>query len=132
MLTGLPPFYSQDVQEMYRRIMTDKLKFPPTMSEPARLLIEGLLQRDPAERLKDPSKIKEHVFFSGIDWDAIYNKKVKAPFLPQVKSDLDVTNVDQMFLSEAPAISPSTRNEIDKSDQTNFVGFTYVNESNYL
>jgi len=132
MLTGLPPFYSQDVQEMYRRIMTDKLKFPPTMSEPARLLIEGLLQRDPAERLKDPSKIKEHVFFSGIDWDAIYNKKVKAPFLPQVKSDLDVTNVDQMFLSEAPAISPSARNEIDKSDQTNFVGFTYVNESNMV
>jgi serine/threonine protein kinase len=36
MLTGLPPFYSQDVQEMYRKIMTEKLKFPPTMSEHAR------------------------------------------------------------------------------------------------
>jgi hypothetical protein len=69
---------------MYRRIMTDKLKFPPTIGESAKALIEGLLQRDPAERLKDPSKIKEHPFFNNLDWDALYNKKIKPPFLPNV------------------------------------------------
>jgi RAC serine/threonine-protein kinase len=101
MLTGLPPFYSQDVQEMYRKIMTDKLKFPPTMSEGARILIEGLLQRDPAERLRDPSKIKEHAFFNNLDWNALYNKKIKPPFVPNVKGETDVSNVDNMFLSES-------------------------------
>jgi serine/threonine protein kinase len=28
MLTGLPPFYSQDVQVMYQKIMTAKLVIP--------------------------------------------------------------------------------------------------------
>ena len=40
-----------------------------------------------------------------------------------------MSNVDSVFLNEAAAISPSAKNEIDKSDQSNFVGFTYVNES---
>jgi hypothetical protein len=40
-----------------------------------------------------------------------------------------VSNVDAVFLNEAATISPTAKNEIDKSDQTNFVGFTYVNES---
>ena len=39
MLTGLPPFYSEDVNEMYRRILYDELVFPPNMSEPARDLL---------------------------------------------------------------------------------------------
>ena len=38
-------------------------------------------------------------------------------------------NVDPMFLNEAPTISPSNTSQIDKNDQSNFVGFTYINES---
>ena len=64
--------------------MTDKLKFPPTMGEPAKQLIEGLLQRDVEQRLRDPAKIKQHPFFAGVDFDALYQKKIKPPFVPQV------------------------------------------------
>merc|ERR1712000_293945 len=35
MLAGLPPFYSQDVQEMYKNIMTQPLMFNELISEPA-------------------------------------------------------------------------------------------------
>jgi RAC serine/threonine-protein kinase len=96
---------------MYRRIMTDKLKFPATMSEPAKSLIEGishfffsllifsgLLQRDPEQRLRDPSKIKEHSFFAGIDWDALYSKKTKPPYIPSVvKRKFQENSIDFVF-----------------------------------
>lgn len=39
MLTGLPPFYSQDVQEMYRRIISDPLVFPPIVNDVSKDLI---------------------------------------------------------------------------------------------
>jgi len=130
MLTGLPPFYSQDVQEMYRKIMTDKLKFPTGMSEDSRSLLEGLLQRENADRLKDPVKIKEHLFFKSFNWDDLYSKKIKPPFIPEVKGESDVSQIDPVFVKEAPNISPAQPNNIDVADQSNFEGFTYVNESN--
>ena len=40
MLTGLPPFYSQDVQKMYSKIMSAKVKYPDTISADARDLLE--------------------------------------------------------------------------------------------
>lgn len=127
MLTGLPPFYSQDVQEMYRKIMTDKLKFPPYIQEDAKNLLEGLLQRDVNERLKDPHKLKEHPFFKHIDFEVLYEKKIKPPWVPDVKGDHDVSNVDPVFVRETPNITPSQDSVIDREDQRNFEGFTYVN-----
>jgi len=132
MITGLPPFYSQDVQEMYRKIMTDKLKFPLGMSEEGKTLLEGLLQRDVNERLKDPSKIKDHPFFKGLDWDALYDKKIKPAWIPDVKGEYDVSNVDPVFVKETPNISPTTASRLDKEDQQNFEGFTYVNQTNHI
>mgnify|MGYP003642008607 CR=1 FL=1 len=40
MLTGLPPFYSQDVQQMYSKIMTAKVKYPDHISESAKDLLQ--------------------------------------------------------------------------------------------
>jgi len=128
MLTGLPPFYSQDVQEMYRKIMTDKLKFPSTMSENARSLLDGLLQRDLNGRLKDPAKIKDHVFFASVSWEDLYHKKVKPPFIPDVKGEADVSQIDPVFVKETPNISPSDSSAIDGADQQNFENFTYVSK----
>jgi len=130
MLTGLPPFYSQDVQEMYRKIMTDKLKFPPYINEETKNLIEGLLQRDVNERLKEPQKIKDHGFFKSIDFSLLYEKKIKPPWVPDVKGDYDVSNVDPVFVKETPNISPSADSVLNREDQQNFEGFTYVNNNN--
>ncbi len=84
MLTGLPPFYSTNIQEMYAKIMMDKLKFPSTVSENAKNLLEALLQRDMTIRLKDPTKMKQHPFFASINWEDLYNKKVPPPWIPSL------------------------------------------------
>ena len=46
MLAGLPPFYSQDVQEMYKNIMTQPLVFPDIVSEVARDLLTDVKHRN--------------------------------------------------------------------------------------
>ena len=42
MLTGLPPFYSQDVQQMYSKIMSAKVKYPDTISSDAKDLLQSV------------------------------------------------------------------------------------------
>jgi len=39
MLTGIPPFYSEDLNEMYRRIVEEDLTFPSHVSPLARDLL---------------------------------------------------------------------------------------------
>jgi len=97
MLTGLPPFYSEDVQEMYSKIMTADLEFPSFMSQEARDLLSKLLERNDEERLQDASVIKKHPFFRSIDWEALKQKKIHPPFVPEVGADDDTTNIDEAF-----------------------------------
>ena len=42
MLTGLPPFYSQNINIMYQKILHGELRFPPYISEDAVSLLEGV------------------------------------------------------------------------------------------
>jgi len=60
MLTGLPPFYSQDVQQMYFKILHANLDMPGSLDGDTKDLINKLLERDPTKRLSDPKLIKAH------------------------------------------------------------------------
>ena len=53
MLTGLPPFYDENTNEMYRKILSEPLHFPgPEIVPPAaRDLLSKLLDRDATRRL---------------------------------------------------------------------------------
>lgn len=69
--TGLPPFYDEDVNKMYQRILTDPLQFPEDMQPDAKSIMTGLLSRDPSKRLgvNGAEEIKRHPFFKSIDWN---------------------------------------------------------------
>jgi serum/glucocorticoid-regulated kinase 2 len=98
MLTGLPPFYTTNREELFERIKFGSLKFPATLSPAAKNLLEGLFQKNPEKRLgsgpESAKAIKEHPWFAGVNWLAIERKEIKAPFVPVVKSDIDVSNFD--------------------------------------
>ena len=51
MLVGTPPFYSRNLQTMYRAILHGELRFPSSMGKAARSLLAGLLCRDASHRL---------------------------------------------------------------------------------
>ena len=136
MLTGLPPFYAQDVQEMYRRIVSDRLTFPPYISDTARGAISLLLEKDPSKRLTDPELIKRHPFFDGIDWDLLYRKRIPPPFVPPVRSATDISQIDPAFTQEPPShdmsdkLTPSVKAISDEKVQKAFEHFIYSKDSN--
>jgi serine/threonine protein kinase len=133
MLTGLPPFYDEDVQKMYNLKMTAELKIPDYVDPSAADLIRKLLQRDPAKRLQDPAEIKQHPFFKGIDWEKLYNKQIVPPYKPPVKSKESVECIDSNFTEMG-------LNDLDKKTQTNsnvenqeyFQNFTYDPSKDYM
>jgi len=128
MLTGLPPYYSQNINIMYQKILNGELRFPEYVSSEAQDLIEGFLVRDPAKRLgSDFDAVKSHQFFKGIDWDKLYRKEVDPPFKPAVLSKEDTTQIDPMFTSEKAV--DSLVESAPLGDEANFDGFTFVGES---
>jgi len=86
MLSGLPPYFSEDIDEMNERILTEPLTFPKYFSDEARSLLKGLLDRNPKKRLgSGPTgveDIKKHPFFRLIDWNKLENKEIEPPFRP--------------------------------------------------
>lgn len=135
MLTGLPPFYDQDTNEMYRKILQDPLRFPDDMDREARSLLQGLLIRDPKKRLgiNGASEIKSHPFFAQIDWKRLMAKKYAAPFKPAVESATDTSNFDQEFTSEEPTDSVVDKDfYLSESAQQQFGGWTYTNTDSKL
>ncbi|KAJ2862647.1 Serine/threonine-protein kinase Sgk2 [Coemansia aciculifera] len=126
MLTGLPPFYDQDNNTMYQRILSEDLRFPATLPPPlkgngsyndscgsvpgasigklAQDFIMRILERDPQKRLGHgvfgTENVKRHVFFHGIDWDKIYRQEYAPPFVPKVSSIFDLSNIDPEFRNE--------------------------------
>jgi serine/threonine protein kinase len=126
MLTGLPPFYAQDVQQMYAKIISAKLVIPSSVGPEARALIEELLVRQPEKRLSEPSKIKAHPFFRGIDWDMLVRKELTPPYIPPVKNAEDTSQIDSTFTQEEAALSHEDPSAISDADQANFSGFAYT------
>lgn len=130
MLTGLPPFFDENTNDMYRKILQEPLRFPDDMDREARSLLIGLLDRNPETRLgvHGASEIKAHPFFAQIDWHRLMAKKYAAPFKPAVESAADTSNFDQEFTSEVPADSV-VDDYLSESVQRQFGGWTYSGDS---
>ncbi|GAA5980725.1 hypothetical protein JCM11641_000185 [Rhodosporidiobolus odoratus] len=129
MLSGLPPFYSENTNEMYQKILTDPLRFGDEISPDARSLLTGLLTRDPQQRLgvTGAHAIKEHPFFAkNIDFNRLMQKKIQPPFKPSVESAADTSNFDAEFTSEAPQDSVVEDSHLSQTVQAQFEGFSYV------
>lgn len=125
MLTGLPPFYDDDVPTMYRKILQNELKFPTWLENTdAQDLLIKLIQKDPSKRLNDAQVIKNHSFFKDIDWQKLLSKNYLPPFKPNVENLLDTSNFDQDFTSEKPQDSV-VDDFLSESVQKQFGGWTY-------
>ncbi|CAD6571770.1 MAG: hypothetical protein TREMPRED_000366 [Tremellales sp. Tagirdzhanova-0007] len=128
MLTGLPPFYDENTNEMYRKILSDPLRFPDEVSGEARSLLAALLDRDPARRLgvRGAQDIKNHPFFSRhIDFKKLWQKATPPPFKPAVTSAIDTSNFDEEFTSEVPLDSVVDDSHLSQTVQQQFEGFSW-------
>uniref|UniRef100_A0ABD2WF83 G protein-coupled receptor kinase n=1 Tax=Trichogramma kaykai TaxID=54128 RepID=A0ABD2WF83_9HYME len=89
LLKGHSPFRqhkTKDKHEIDRMTLTTNVDLPESFSRELRSLLEGLLQRDIANRLgcrgAGADELKEHPFFAGIDWQQVYLQKYTPPLIP--------------------------------------------------
>lgn len=103
LLTGSPPFYSDDKRAMFRKIIGEQPKMPSYFKDDLKDLLKGLLEKKPRSRLgcrKENGGIKElkgHPWFNGINWDKLYRKEYTIPYKPTITDNLDLSNFDKSF-----------------------------------
>ena len=94
LLTGGPPFYSSDKQELKRQILgmdprRFNLSFPPDMPTACRMLLSQLLVREPRLRLgarrQDIAIMRAHPFFGRLDWDKLLARQIPSPLKQSVE-----------------------------------------------
>ncbi|KIP02910.1 hypothetical protein PHLGIDRAFT_78408 [Phlebiopsis gigantea 11061_1 CR5-6] len=124
MLVGITPFWADNHSDMYYRVLQDELVFPEEIhiDRDTRSLIRGLLQRNPALRMKEP-RVKKHPYFSMIDWSHVYHKRYIPPFVPPIDPSNagDTQNFDDTYLEMEPVIA-------DEADDSNAENETTDNE----
>ncbi|KAG8625546.1 hypothetical protein KVT40_007297 [Elsinoe batatas] len=129
MLTGLPPFYDENTNDMYGKILSEPLHFPgPEIVPPAaRDLLTKLLDRDATKRLgvNGAAEIKAHPFFHSIDWRKLLDRKYEPSFKPNVTDERDTANFDREFTSEAPQDSYVEGPMLSQTMQQQFAGWSY-------
>lgn len=99
MRSGYAPFYEQNQMEMYKKIVEGKVAYPKHFEQSEIHLIEGFLKGDLTRRLGNMKggveEIKAQEYFSGMDFEAMYQKKVLSPYVPKVTSAGDSSNFDK-------------------------------------
>ncbi|KAH0542023.1 hypothetical protein FGG08_003572 [Glutinoglossum americanum] len=128
MLLQQSPFRGEDEDEIYDAILADEPLYPIHMPRDSVSILQKLLTREPEMRLgsgpTDAQEIMSHAFFRNINWDDIYNKRVPAPFLPQITSPTDTSNFDSEFTSVTPVLTP-VQSVLTQVMQEEFRGFSY-------
>ncbi|CAL8085553.1 unnamed protein product [Calicophoron daubneyi] len=127
MLYGLPPFYSQNLAEMYDAILTKPLQLRDTISPAAQDFLLRLLQKSKDERLgskNDFEDLRAHQFFCDVNWELLLARKITAPFIPSVCSDTDTRHVDPEFIRQPVprSVISSVEHFEQKGNQMSSVG----------
>lgn len=113
MLFGAPPFYSKDVQEMYKKTLMNPLRFPSrcNVSAEAKDFVSGLLVKNCTKRLgsiADSLELMSHVWLKDFPFQKLLDYKVEPGFKPSLRSWED--NFDPEFLKELAVDSKCDNN----------------------
>ena len=97
MIAHVPPFMGSPDQ-ICEKILTQSPRFNNKFSKPVQDLITRLCVKNPNQRLgtiKDGADaIRNHKYFTGqaFSWKDLQSQKIKAPYIPTLKSDDDLAN----------------------------------------
>jgi len=124
MLTGLPPFYDSNVNQMYQLILSGTISWTEEVPEEAKEFISKCLERDPDKRLTAADTYKCE-WFKDLDFDLLLQKKIEAPWIPPVQGETDTSMVDPEFIEEPVEMTPEAHDPINDA----FEGFTYTEKT---
>lgn len=66
----------------------------------------------------------KHPFFNEVDIESIMTKKMKAPFIPKIENNFDLSNFDNQNLDIKQTVYESTRKSNIKDKQYMFNNFS--------
>jgi CRP-like cAMP-binding protein len=100
LLHGETPFCDDNQHQMFKMIMQSKkyLKVDQRVEASGNDIINKLLEQDAARRFGTirggVEDVKNHPWFSTIDWERLVNQELAAPFVPTLKNALDTSMFD--------------------------------------
>jgi serine/threonine protein kinase len=72
LLVGRPPFYTTSIYSLIQHIVKNPVKYPPDISPIFRSFLQGLLRKDPKERLSWPDLL-HHPFIQASQEDIVFD-----------------------------------------------------------
>jgi len=117
MLAGYPPFCDDNPYVVYKKILEGEIVWPTQLEEDAKDLVSKLLEEDSNKRLgcmkRGAQDIMDHMFFKGLDWSSVHNKKLAPPLVPSVMAENDTRHYilykDSSPLASVPASEESRK-----------------------
>ena len=131
MFCGYHP-YKHDHGKINKDLYSHPLKIPEYVPNFAKDLILKLTVTNPKKRIgfNGADEIKSHSFFSEVNFDKVINKKVKPPFIPKTKDEMDLKYFDKEFTSETVETFDNKMSLINNNNNELFDGFSYVKKEN--
>ncbi|BFU24294.1 PH domain containing protein kinase, putative [Entamoeba histolytica HM-1:IMSS-B] len=130
MMHGQAPFISDNIQQLYQKILYSPVIFPTTspVSAVCKDFITKMLEKKICDRLSTPEKIKTHPWWNSFDWDALYQKKIPAPFKPDMSQD-GKTNFGEEFINEKFDLNEEINNSTSNGIRQDIFGeFTFTRD----
>ena len=115
---------------LFQIILEKPIRIPRSLSVKATSVLKGFLQKMPADRLGSADglrEIKQHLFFKTIDWQLLEQRLIQPPYKPQIQSERDLTNIDELFTKEEVRLTPDSPQTLARLQQNEFEGFEYIN-----
>ncbi|NXH99657.1 STK36 kinase, partial [Pachycephala philippinensis] len=107
LFVGTPPFYTNSIFQLVSLIIKDPVKWPTTMSPVFKSFLQGLLMKDPHQRLSWP-ELLSHPFIAGrvTVIDDTEEQGISNPFTTKLSPELQALKEQQVH-SMAPKSSQS-------------------------
>uniref|UniRef100_A0A8C5Q745 Serine/threonine protein kinase n=1 Tax=Leptobrachium leishanense TaxID=445787 RepID=A0A8C5Q745_9ANUR len=109
MLNIKDPFYVDNYGMQSDNIRFAFMVSPRRVSSSATDLTHSLLSRSPVTRLgsqKGAQDVKDHPFFTEINWNDLLAKKMQPPFTPCLSGPEDVRYFERTLTTESPSLTP--------------------------
>jgi serine/threonine protein kinase len=131
MMTGLPPWYTTDRQQLFRRLKSAPLDVPSYFSPASADFVSALLERNPRRRLGVTGirVAMEHDYFKSVSWRSLYTRRLEAPIRPCEgwnPDSTDAQNFDAQF-TRMPIESDDNKEQenSEELDENTFLGFSF-------
>ena len=106
MVYGFTPFYDDYIDKIYQKILYTNPIFDSNIkiNYNLKMLIKGLLNKDPTKRIKDSDIQNQPYFTEGhkVDWNKVAEFEIECPSKPEINEEKedDIQNFDLEFTQE--------------------------------